>query len=209
MTVWPRCALKTWDCYSLNPENGNPRRSAFPACFSITICDKIVCCPVPSLRNMCVKGDSIEFFLALQSIVNCSFLSYDRSCCVSASQKNKTGTGVQSTLHRFETDRKTKRPTGKKKEDVWACLSKRDKQGYSRRIGSQMASLMIIELHISAKDKQKSSLCLCPQTVCPQEETDGSWLLLFYCRWVTAKSSKSEFPLRCPGLLGNVSSRVL
>ena len=71
--------------------------------------------PVPSLRNMCVKGDSIEFVLALQSIVNCSFLSYDRSCCVSASQKNKTETGVQSILHRFETDRKTKRPTGKKK----------------------------------------------------------------------------------------------
>lgn len=145
---------------------------------------------VPSLvwRKCVLKVTVLIFFLALQSIA--AFCHMVGVWCVSAVQKNKKGkTGVQSTLHRFETNRKTKRQTwgggGRGCVSVFEWKSQTRSLSQDRLTGP--ASLMIIKLHISAKKRQSSLPWLCPRPVCPQEETDESWTLLFYCKMTHSK----------------------
>lgn len=185
--VWPRPVVKISYCHSLNPENGNPRRSAFPECFSVTICDKIVYCPVPSLEKMCVKGDSIDFFFS--SAINCSFLSYARSMmCVSCSEKTRKEKQESSRLWTGlrQTERRSVGGGGGR-----GCVSVFEWKSQTRSLSQDRltgpASLMIIKLHISAKKRQSSLPWLCPRPVCPQEETDESWTLLFYCKMTHSK----------------------
>ena len=109
----------------------------------------------------------IFFFTALQ-LQTCSSLQlfvlwWDHVvCCPVDSARINNST---------DTETKPKRWAGKAtanqevKELMWVYLSKRDKRGYSRRIGSQTASLMVIKLHTSATGKQKRFLWLSPTSL--------------------------------------------
>lgn len=144
---------------------------------------------VPSLvwRKCVLKVTVLIFFLALQSIA--AFCHMLGVWCVSAVQKKqerKNRSPVDS--EQVWDSRKTKRRGG---GGGRGCVSVFEWKSQTRSLSQDRltgpASLMIIKLHISAKKRQSSLPCLCPRPVCPQEETDESWTLLFYCKMTHSK----------------------